>query len=141
MSGRSYEYRGRRFHLLATAQGYVEEGLASWYGRRFHHRKTASGERFNMYAFTAAHKTLPLRTKVKVTNLVNHRWVIVRINDRGPFGKGQIIDLSFAAAKKLGMVKAGRVRVRVEALPVGSRLGPGQAGKQKPPPDVVLTWK
>jgi len=94
----------------------VEEGIASWYGPGFHGRLTASGERYNMYAFTAAHKTLPMGTKVLVTNLENGRQTIVRINDRGPFVKGRIIDLSYAAARALGMHQKGTARVRIEAL-------------------------
>jgi rare lipoprotein A len=91
-------------------------GLASYYGKKFHGRKTASGERFNMYALTAAHKRLPFGTRVRVTHLKNGRSVAVRINDRGPFVRGRMIDLSYGAAKKLGMVTQGvaRVRIRVE---------------------------
>lgn len=118
-SGKSYTVRGKRYYLLASARGYKEEGIASWYGRRFHGRRTASGERFNMNAMTAAHKTLPFGSMVKVTNPANNRSVIVRINDRGPFGKGKIIDLSYAAAKVLGMVGSGTIRVFVEAVDSG----------------------
>lgn len=92
-----------------------EQGLASWYGPDFHGRRTANGERYNMYAMTAAHKTLPLGTSVLVTNRENGRRLRVRINDRGPFVAGRIIDLSFAAAKKLGFAEAGVVPVTVEA--------------------------
>jgi rare lipoprotein A len=92
------------------------EGLASWYGRKFHGRPTASGERYDMHELTAAHRTLPFETRVRVTNLENGRSVRVRINDRGPFVDGRIIDLSYGAAKKLGMVEAGVVRVRLEIL-------------------------
>jgi rare lipoprotein A len=95
----------------------VETGLASWYGRRFHGRLTASGEVFNQEKFTAAHRTLPWGTRVKVTNLNNGKSVEVRINDRGPFGKGRIIDVSRAAARVLGMVESGITTVRVEWLP------------------------
>jgi rare lipoprotein A len=95
---------------------YEVVGLASFYGKKFHGRKTASGERFNMYAMTAAHKRLPFGTLVRVTHLKNGRSVAVRINDRGPFVRGRIIDLSYGAAKKLGMVSKGvaRVRIRVD---------------------------
>ncbi len=96
--------------------GYQETGIASWYGSDFHGRPTASGEIYNMYAMTAAHKTLPLGTYVKVTNLENGRSVIVKINDRGPFVKGRIIDLTYAAAKKLGMAKKGIARVRITVV-------------------------
>jgi rare lipoprotein A len=95
---------------------YESVGLASYYGRKFHGRKTANGERFNMHAMTAAHKGLPFGAMVKVTHLRNGRSVTVRINDRGPFVKGRIIDLSYAAAKRLRMISQGiaRVRLRVE---------------------------
>lgn len=97
-------------------RGFRQVGWASWYGRKFHGRKTASGERFNMNAMTAAHRTLPFGTKVRVTNLANKRSVIVRINDRGPFARGRIIDLSRRAARVLGYARKGRARVRIEAL-------------------------
>ncbi len=92
------------------------EGIASWYGPGFHGRRTASGEIYNMYAYTAAHRTLPLGTYVRVINLENGKSVVVRINDRGPFKKGRIIDLSYAAAKKIGMLEKGTARVRLEIL-------------------------
>jgi rare lipoprotein A len=94
----------------------VEVGEASWYGKKYHGRQTANGETYNMYDFTAAHKTLPFNTKVKVTNLKNNRSVIVRINDRGPFVRGRIIDLSYAAAQELDFLNDGVVKVRVEKL-------------------------
>jgi len=123
---RPYKVNGKTYHPLPSATGYVEEGIASWYGPGFHGRRTASGERYNMYAFTAAHKTLPMGTKVLVTNLENGRQTVVRINDRGPFVKGRIIDLSYAAARALGMHKKGVARVRIEAL---------SEGPEKPPPN------
>ena len=92
---------------------YSDKGTASWYGRQFHGRRTANGERFDMYALTAAHRTLPFGSIVQVTDLENGRSVTVRINDRGPFKGGRIIDLSYAAAKKLGMIKRGVVPVRI----------------------------
>ncbi len=95
---------------------HTDEGLATWYGRKYHGRRTASGERFDMHDLTAAHKTLPFETLVKVTHLANSRSVIVRINDRGPFCRGCIIDLSHAGAKVLGLFEAGRSRVRIEVL-------------------------
>ncbi len=101
----------------APGRANLQVGIASWYGKRFHGRKTAAGERYNMYALTAAHRYLPLGTIVKVTDLSNNRKVIVRINDRGPFIKGRIIDLSLAAACELRMVKKGITKVRVEVLP------------------------
>ena len=97
--------------------GFVQVGMASWYGRQFHGLRTASGERFNMYALTAAHRSLRFNTLVKVTNLHNGRQVVVRINDRGPWIGGRIIDLSYAAAKEIGMIERGCVRVRIETIP------------------------
>jgi rare lipoprotein A len=113
---RPYVVNGERYVPLRTHQGYEQEGKASWYGRDFHGKATSNGERYDMYAMTAAHKTLPLGVYVRVTNLANHRQIIVKVNDRGPFVKGRIIDLSYAAAKKLGMVESGTTNVRVEAL-------------------------
>jgi rare lipoprotein A (peptidoglycan hydrolase) len=97
---------------MADARGYEEEGLASWYGEEFHGRKTSSGEIYDMYAMTAAHKTLPLGTYVRVHNLTNDRTVDLLINDRGPFVKGRIIDLSYAAAKALDVVRPGTAPVQ-----------------------------
>lgn len=111
-----YTIRGERYYPIDSAHGFVEEGLASWYGADFHGKKTANGEIYNMYAETAAHKILPLNSKVRVTNLENGRSMEVRINDRGPFVKGRIIDLSKTAAEKLGIIGPGTARVRVESL-------------------------
>ncbi len=94
-------------------EGYKEKGMASWYGNPYHGRKTANGERYDMYQMTAAHKTLPFGTVVRVINLENGKKVEVRINDRGPFKKGRIIDLSYASAKKLDMIGPGVVKVKV----------------------------
>jgi rare lipoprotein A len=115
-SGKSYVINGKRYYLLASAEGYKEKGEASWYGGNFHGRKTANGEIYDMHALTAAHKTLPFNTWVKVTNLSNNREVQVRINDRGPFAYNRIIDLSYTAAKKLNLVGPGKAPVLVEAL-------------------------
>jgi rare lipoprotein A len=101
---------------LATADGYKEKGLASWYGKPFHGRKTASGEVYNMYEHSAAHKTLPLHTWVEVENLKTKRKMYLRINDRGPFVDGRIIDLSQAAAIELGVHQPGVVPVMVKAV-------------------------
>lgn len=114
--GPSYTALGRTYHTLSTADGYVEDGLASWYGPEFHGRYTSSGEPYDMHGLTAAHKTLPLQTWVKVRNQVNGREVVVRVNDRGPFVDGRIIDLSLGAAQALGMACDGVVPCRVEAL-------------------------
>lgn len=97
--------------------GRVQEGKASWYGREQHGGPTASGERYDMHAMTAAHRTLRMGTRVRVTNLRNGRQVVLRINDRGPYGRGRIVDVSLAAAQKLDMVDAGVVPCRVEVLP------------------------
>lgn len=107
---------GKWYAPIAHADGFVEEGLASWYGGKFHGRKTANGETYNMYGMTAAHKTLPLGTLVEVTNKENRKSVVVRINDRGPFVSGRIIDLSYTAAKKLDIVGDGTGEVRIVAL-------------------------
>jgi rare lipoprotein A len=103
----------------------IQSGLASWYGRDFHGLQTAQGEPFDMNAYTAAHLSLPLGTRVRVSNLANGRAVVVRINDRGPYRRGVIIDLSRRAAGALGMVREGRVPVRVEVVPGETRVGPG----------------
>lgn len=99
-----------------SGRGYRAEGTASYYGKAHHGKRTASGERFNQNALTAAHRTLPFGTRVKVTNLANGRSVIVRINDRGPFGRGRIIDVSRKAAEQLNMLRTGTARVRLEGL-------------------------
>ncbi|MCH7880742.1 MAG: septal ring lytic transglycosylase RlpA family protein [Proteobacteria bacterium] len=115
----SYVVMGKRYYVLDNAAGFVQRGMASWYGTKFHGRKTASGEIYNMHALTAAHKTLPIPVYVRVKNLENGRSVNVRVNDRGPFVGGRIIDLSFAAAKKLGIIVAGTAKVEISALRAG----------------------
>lgn len=117
---RSYVVHGKRYHTLRSSRGYVERGIASWYGRKFHGRKTSSGERFDMYAMTAAHKSLPLPTYVLVTHLENGRQVVVRVNDRGPFHANRLIDLSYAAARKLGIFGNGTGFVEVRAVGPGT---------------------
>jgi rare lipoprotein A len=120
VSPRPYRVNGRWYQPIANARGFEQTGLASWYGRKFHGRKTANGEIYNMYAMTAAHKTLPLGTFVRVHNLGNGKSVDVRVNDRGPFVRGRIIDLSYTAAKRIGVVGPGTARVRVKALGIPS---------------------
>ncbi len=110
-----YTVRGRHY-TLAQAKNYNQKGIASWYGLHTNGQKTADGEKYNMYAMTAASKVLPLGTHVRVTNLENHRSVVVRINDRGPFVKGRIIDLSYAAAKKLGYANQGITHIQVTTV-------------------------
>lgn len=119
-----YEVLGKRYHVLDTAAGYVERGIASWYGPGFHSATTSNGERYNMYAMTAAHKTLPLPAYVQVTNLRNGHSVVVRVNDRGPFKDGRIIDLSYAAASKLDMIRDGTTFVEVRALTPAQTAAP-----------------
>ena len=113
---KSYVVFGKRYYTKASARGHVEKGLASWYGKKFHGRRTSSGERYNMYAMTAAHKSLPLPTYAEVTNLDNGRSVVVKVNDRGPFHRGRVIDLSYAAARKLGVVRRGTAMVEVRSI-------------------------
>ena len=120
-----YKINGKTYYPLAHAGGFVQKGMASWYGNKFHGRKTANGETYNMYAMTAAHKTLPINTWVQVTNMNNKRQIVVRINDRGPFVRGRIIDLSYTGAKKLGVLGPGTAPVRVVAL------GKNDGGKSK----------
>lgn len=111
-----YEVLGKRYTPLQNGFDYRAEGSASWYGSKFHGYHTANGEEYDLYGMTAAHKTLPLPTYVQVTNLENNRKVIVRVNDRGPFYSDRIIDLSYAAAAKLGFADKGTARVRVEGI-------------------------
>ncbi len=112
----SYVVLGKRYYTLDRSDGYSERGVASWYGTKFHGRRTSSGEPYDMYAMTAAHKTLPLPTYVRVTNLDNGRSVVVRVNDRGPFHSNRIIDLSYTAAWKLGTLGKGTGYVEVTAI-------------------------
>lgn len=111
-----YEVDGRRYYVMASSRGYVERGIASWYGTKFHGRRTSSGEPYDMNAMTAAHTTLPIPSYVQVTNLRNGRKVIVRVNDRGPFLRNRIIDLSYIAAVKLGITAEGTGLVEVRAI-------------------------
>lgn len=119
----SYEVFGRRYKVMQTERGYRETGLASWYGKKFHGRKTSNGEFYDMFKLTAAHKSLPLPSWARVTNLANGKSVIVRINDRGPFHTGRILDLSYAAAAKLETL--GKVAtIEIEAITPGEKLPP-----------------
>ncbi|NOX81376.1 MAG: septal ring lytic transglycosylase RlpA family protein, partial [Deltaproteobacteria bacterium] len=113
---RPYVINNQAYYPINSAAGYRETGMASWYGRQFQGKRTANGEIFNMYAATAAHKTLPMNTILLVKNLENGRETTVRVNDRGPFAKRRIIDLSYAAARKLDMLGRGTARVRIIAL-------------------------
>jgi len=127
-----YEVFGKRYQPLLDHEGFVEEGIASWYGRDFHGKKTSNGEIYNMHDMTAAHKTLPLGIFVRVTNQINGRETIVRLNDRGPFVKGRIIDLSYSAAKELDVVGPGTAPVRVEALGYRQTDADGEVSYQEP---------
>ena len=111
-----YTQFGVTYHVLPSSQGFREAGIASWYGSKFHGRRTSNGEVYNMYAMTAAHKTLPIPSYVRVTNQENRRSIVVRVNDRGPFHESRIIDLSYVAALKLGFAAKGTAKVSVEAL-------------------------
>lgn len=112
----SYTVWGKEYKTLASADGFIQYGKASWYGKDFHGRKTANGERYDMYGMTAAHKNLPFGTMLRVTNLTNNKTVVVRVNDRGPFVKGRVIDVTHTAARKLGMLGPGVVRVKIETI-------------------------
>jgi rare lipoprotein A len=123
----SYVVFGERYHPLKESRGYSEKGIASWYGSKFHGHRTSSGEAYDMYAMTAAHKTLPLPSYARVTNLKNDRSVIVKINDRGPFHDNRLIDLSYTAAWKLGIIGEGTGLVEVTAI---------DPSAPTPPPEV-----
>jgi rare lipoprotein A len=111
-----YDVFGKRYYVLSSSVGYVERGVASWYGPGFHKERTSTGEPYDMYGMTAAHKTLPLPVFVRVTNLQNGLSVVVRVNDRGPFVDNRIIDLSYTAASKLGMLRNGTAMVEVRSI-------------------------
>ena len=113
---KNYKVLGKWYSVKESSAGYREKGISSWYGKKFHGHRTSSGETYDMYAMTAAHKTLPLPTYVRVTHLNNGRSVVVKVNDRGPFHQGRIIDLSYSAAKKLGITATGTGVVEVVAL-------------------------
>ena len=115
-ANRPYEVFGKKYTPMASVQPFTQRGVASWYGKRFHGQKTSSGETYDMYKMTAAHPTLPIPSYARVTNVANRRSVVVRINDRGPFHAGRIIDLSYAAANKLGYIGVGSAQVEVEAI-------------------------
>lgn len=132
-----YDVLGRRYFVLGAADGYLERGVASWYGPTFHGGSTSSGELYDMYGMSAAHKTLPLPTYARVTNLRNGRSVVVRINDRGPFVANRLIDLSYTAATKLDMIREGTTLVEVRALTPGT---PDELTRsaQSPPPSLYM---
>jgi rare lipoprotein A len=127
-ANRPYTVFGTGYTPMASVQAYREQGVASWYGKKFHGQKTSSGEVYDMYKMTAAHKTLPIPSYARVTNLANGRSVVVRINDRGPFHAARIIDLSYAAAHRLGYIQAGSAKVEVESVLPGEKEKQSSAG-------------
>lgn len=127
-----YAIKGKQYRPLTSHAGFVQGGTASWYGSDFHGKETSSGEVYNMNAMTAAHKTLPLGVYVKVQNRNNGREIVVRINDRGPFVDGRIIDLSYSAARNLGVVKSGTASVQIEALGYLNRALKGKTAYRAP---------
>lgn len=135
----SYKVAGKRYTPLKKVSSFSQTGSASWYGSQFHGRKTSSGERYNMHAMTAAHKTLPIPSYARVTNLTNGKSVVVRINDRGPFHGSRVVDVSKAAAQKLGFINSGTAKVRVEQIVPGS--GAAGALAQQESRNIYVTLK
>lgn len=134
-----YDVLGRRYTLLPTPEGYAERGVASWYGPGFHGVSTALGEPYDMYAMTAAHKTLPIPCYARVTNLANSRSVVVRINDRGPFVANRLIDLSYTAAAKLDMLRGGTAMVEVRVITPGDPQSDALTrATESPPPTLYV---
>lgn len=134
----SYEVNGRRYQVMESADDFVQRGIASWYGKKFHGRRTSSGEPYNMYAMTAAHKRLPLPSYVRVRNLRNGRAVTVKVNDRGPFIDNRVIDLSYAAASRLDMLGEGTAPVEIRVLRPGeSPAEPAPAESRQPAEEVA----
>ncbi len=129
----SYNVLGRTYHVLSSNAGYDAQGVASWYGPDFQSKSTSSGERYNMYAMTAAHKTLRIPAYVQVTNLENGKQAIVRVNDRGPFVSNRIIDLSYAAAKKIGMIGRGTAMVDIKVVTPDNPPVPADLAMQSSP--------
>ena len=122
-ANRPYEVFGKKYVPLSSVRPYHQRGIASWYGKRFHGQKTASGETYDMYAMTAAHPILPIPSYARVTSVRSGKQVIVRINDRGPFHSGRVIDLSYAAAHRLGLIGSGSGEVEIEAIVPGTGAG------------------
>lgn len=132
-----YDVDGKRYYVLATAEGYDATGVASWYGPTFDGLKTSDGDRYDMYAMTAAHKTLPLPCYVRVTNLANGRSIVVKVNDRGPFVANRLIDLSYTAAAKLDMLATGTALVEVQAITPENPVELNRTA-ESPPPTLYL---
>jgi len=122
-ANRPYQALGKQYVPMTSLQPFRQRGLASWYGKRYHGQKTSSGEVYDMYQMTAAHPTLPIPSYARVTSTKNGKSVVVRINDRGPFRSGRVIDLSYVAAHKLGYIQAGEAMVEVESIVPGRRAG------------------
>src|SRR5204863_7174925 len=134
-----YEALGREYVPFTEDRPFTERGLASWYGKKFHGRRTASGEPYNMYAMTAAHPTPPIPSYARVTRVATGRSVIVRINDRGPFHQGRMIDLSYAAALKLGFAHLGSAEVELESIEPGQAVTPTQQAATTTSPAAAAT--
>ncbi len=136
-NGPIYEVLGSRYQVLESSRGYSERGVASWYGKKFHGRPTSSRETYDMHALTAAHRTLPLPSWVRVRNLENGKTVVVRVNDRGPFVGNRIIDLSYAAARRLDMIEAGTTLVEVTAIDHEEPIRAGARPEPESAPEAV----
>ena len=136
VGSKPYTIRGKTYYPLQSAHGFVEEGIASWYGPGFHGKRTANGEIYDMHAMTAAHKILPLGSIVRVTNKANGRSLVLRINDRGPFAGDRVIDLSRAAADKLDIIGKGTAPVRITALSDPARIASAAAKGDRQPPKL-----
>lgn len=131
-----YQVWGKTYKVLDTHIGYKEEGIASWYGLKFHGHKTSNGEIYDIYKMSAAHKSLPIPSYARVTNLDNGKSVIVRVNDRGPFHENRLIDLSYSAASRLEIIQKGTGRVRVEAIDARNTGNQQLSQKSEPKPSV-----
>ncbi|HZD20690.1 MAG TPA: septal ring lytic transglycosylase RlpA family protein, partial [Burkholderiales bacterium] len=138
-ANRPYQVFGKDYVPLAFVQPYRQRGVASWYGKKFHGQRTASGEAYDMYAMTAAHPTLPIPSYARVTRVATGRSVIVRINDRGPFHQGRMIDLSYAAALKLGFAHLGSAEVELESIEPGQAVTPIEQAALTTPPAAATT--
>jgi rare lipoprotein A len=138
-ANRPYQVFGKEYVPLAFVQPYRQRGMASWYGKKFHGQRTASGETYDMYAMSAAHPTLPIPSYARVTRVATGRSVIVRINDRGPFHQGRMIDLSYAAALKLGFAQLGSAEVELESIEPGQAVTPTEQAATTTPPPATTT--
>ena len=134
---RPYVINHRRYTPIPSAEGYSEKGIASWYGKKFHGRKTANGETYDMYDHTAAHKTLPMHTMLLVKNLSNNKTTVVRVNDRGPFVRSRIIDLTYSAAQELDMIGKGTAQVEIIALGEVEKKPKKKQKKSEPEQKIV----